>query len=1702
MNTFEFEITIQSKSGDYSWPIVLRCKPLHGLTTHSSGILQLSQDDFYKLTQEQENEKAYGIILGKALFRGNVRDTFVRALSKSSQDCPLRILLSIEAADNDQVRTLHWERLCAPIDNDDSWQLLARDQRVPFSRYIPSPIDRRFPPIGRRDLRALVLVASPANIGKFQLAPFDVETVVSRVKEALGQIHPDILANNVAGALGPPTLQELSKQLTNAKKPYTLLHFVCHGKLIDNGETVLYWAQADNQVLLVTGTELLDELSNIGGRRGLPHFAFLCTCESADPRAEGALGGLAQRLVRELGMPAVIAMTRKVSVETGLALGQNFYRRLRESGEVDTALQEATAGLSKRHDITVPALFSRLGGRPLFSDRLEDRELTDEEINDGIEKLRQLLQERAPNASVLKQRFETQVKTLKDTRGAELRTARQQRQQAIVELNNLCEQVIEISFDALAALDKEPPEYKAECPFPGLSSFAEKKYHKFFFGRDELIRDLQKEVAKDNFLAVIGTSGSGKSSVVLAGLIPKLKEEELSLQCADMTPGKEPLERLSKVSEQHSILVVDQFEEVFTLCEDKADRVEFIKKLLNFADRRKVVITMRADFLGECTFYPELRKRIETRQKLVGPMQPAELITAMKMQADKADLRFEAGLSDSIVNDVKKEAGAMPLLQYALQELWKRRHGPWLCHEEYQAIGRVEQAIAKTADDFYNSLPASEQEQVRNIFLRLTRMDANALQGKTGRDTRRRVELEDLVSAGSDLAVTKKLVQQLAGEKARLVVTSRNEATEKDEVEVAHEALISYWPKLQKWLDENRNDLLLRQDINDAAEKWQQHQEQLDKDSYLTHKGGRLEDAEKLLKQPKLVHLNPLEADYVKACVELRDRQIREEDKRKQRELEQERKARQAAQRATVITLIAAPLVTALFIAVGINWRARKIEEIRNFNESSKVLLASNKTFDALITSLQAGKKLKQLILPPSELQKQLRRTLQQTLIKDKGIKEFNRIEGHKDEIRSVTFSPDGKIIATASKNKTVQLWSMNGEKFKTLLHGGEVSKVLFSPNSQIIATISSDQNVTVWNTKGDKIKTFQHDGRPSSLVFSPDGQMIATVSGDRKAVIWRIDTEEPKILNYTQVMDVKFSPDGKKFIYSTLLGTKLSSIEGKEITSLFPYYIPSTQTCFSHDGKIIATGNFRDNTIKLWSSEGQLLKVLTGHKTVVSSINFSSNGNTFVSTDLNGVVKLWSAGGDKSTTLLHDAPVLLQTVKFSPDSQIIITADKNKIIKLWRWNGQLLKTLTGHQATINAVSFSPDGQTIATASNDNTVKLWSRDGKELKTLYHNYAVLDVSFKADGKTIVTIDKNQTVKFWNHHILNLKTLEGHKESVNLVTFSPDGKTIATASYDTTVKLWSRNGKEIKTLPGPSHWIYGISFSPDNQMIAFGCHLGILKLGNIRDNNLRTVGSDSDKRIDSVSFSPDGKMIATGESDGFVKLWNRDQGIRELKHTLVKHKDTVTSISFSPDGKTFATASDDRTARLWSINGEELKILSGHRDSVLSVIFSPDGKTITTLSKDGMLKLWSRDGKELETIQYGDVFESVSFSPDGKIIASANGDNTVKLWSRDGDLLETLFGHQDKVLSVSFSPDGKIIGTASDDKSAIIWNLALDKWTSLLNKELDELMVDGCNWVRDYLKNPSANLSESDRHLCHGIGAASNLHKANRDLAASS
>jgi hypothetical protein len=375
-----FQITIQRKSGD-RWPVVVEeSKPGVFLPIRKEGVLKVDEAEL----KGQQTPKNYGTLLGMALFRDDVRDAFVQALRESA-GC-LRVLLFIEDI---QARTWRWERLCAPLDG--IWNFLALDQRVPFSLYLPSLTDRLFPPIGRRDLRALVLVASPEDLERYRLDQFDVQATTTSVLRALGEIPCDVLAA-VEGAIGPPTLDALCDCLT--KEPYTLLHVVSHGNYMA-GDTNLFLAGVEQLLERVEGTRLLERLRRLGSAHGLPRFVFLATCESANPEAEGALGGLAQNLVRELGMPAVVAMTDRVSVKTAQALAEGFYRQLREHGEVDRALVEATAAIAGHYDVTVPALFSRLGGRPLFSDTL-DRSLTPMEIELGLSRLQEFLKERAP----------------------------------------------------------------------------------------------------------------------------------------------------------------------------------------------------------------------------------------------------------------------------------------------------------------------------------------------------------------------------------------------------------------------------------------------------------------------------------------------------------------------------------------------------------------------------------------------------------------------------------------------------------------------------------------------------------------------------------------------------------------------------------------------------------------------------------------------------------------------------------------------------------------------------------------------------------------------------------------------------------------------------------------------------------------------------------------------------------------------------------------------------------------------------------------------------------------------------------------------------------------------------------------------------------------------------------------------------------
>jgi len=477
----------------------------------------------------------------------------------------------------------------------------------------------------------------------------------------------------------------------------------------------------------------------------------------------------------------------------------------------------------------------------------DDLPLSSDEIENGLTRFAQYLPERAP---VLQDQFSSIAKKLRATLGADQNSLspalKAQREDGVNRMKLMCMEVTDIYFRAIC-LGQNPPPYDSRPPFLGLFAFRPED-REFFFGRDALVQKLIARIKVHPFLAVLGASGSGKSSLVMAGLIPALEA-----QMSYLTPSSAPLSQLLTAKESASaktVFVIDQFEELFTHPHDATERANFIRALLEITRTNRVVITMRADFWGEVAIYSDLKQAMQEHQELIAPMNVDELHSAMEQQAAVVGLRFDPTLSETILAEVKGEPGAMPLLQHALWELWNRRHGLWIKAEEYQAFGGVKQAIASTAEEVYASCSDFERNRVRDIFLRLTRLDETS----EGRDTRRRVLIEELIPANSDISVTLKLLNRLAD--ARLIVK-----TEKD-VEVAHEALIRHWVKLRVWLDEDREGLQLHQHLSDSAHQWESRGlEQGD-----LYRGARLKQIQEWMKNHSSL-LSPLERDFLKASL-------------------------------------------------------------------------------------------------------------------------------------------------------------------------------------------------------------------------------------------------------------------------------------------------------------------------------------------------------------------------------------------------------------------------------------------------------------------------------------------------------------------------------------------------------------------------------------------------------------------------------------------------------------------------------------------------------------------------------------------------------------------------------------------------------------------------------------------------------------------
>ncbi|HEY1294256.1 MAG TPA: helix-turn-helix domain-containing protein, partial [Chloroflexota bacterium] len=687
-------------------------------------------------------------------------------------------------------------------------------------------------------------------------------------------------------------------------------------------------------------------------------------------------------------------------------------------------------------------------------------------------------------------------------------------------------------------LEAPPALATAECPYRGLEAFDE-EHADLFFGREAAVQRLLEQLKSSRFVAVIAPSGSGKSSLVRAGLLPALRQSSMTgipdwVVCK-FTPGPAPLNALatellqlpergglqrsvarmgrdsralhqsvSVALARHApsarlVCVVDQFEEIFTQCPDEDQRSQFIANLLYAASvpdgRTVVILTMRADFYAHCAAYPELAAQLSAHQYLLGPLDRAGTRLAISAPAERLGLTFEPGLVDMIAEEVAGEPGALPLLEHALLEVWARRQGHVLTLEGYRASGGVQGALAQRADSIFLALDPREQEVAREVLLRLTEP------GETTEDTRRRATMDELVASASERDLTRRVTLALAD--GRLLTTSGGGQQGEAWVEVAHEALIRSWPRLRQWVDEDRAALRVRRRLTEAAREW----ERLARDDGALYRAGVLAEALEL-RDRKRTSLNELELEFLDAGVALQNRELR---------------ARNRGRRVAVLALCGG-LVLALLLGglAALQWQRAESER--------GVALGRELAFEADAARKGAGVLLPRSVLLAAEsLSRFPPRDPEPTLRQGLALLARPLLTVPQSGHASAAYSPDGQYLATGDASGISVVRAVaDGHLVSSMVLGAPVRAIAWSPDSRSLATAGEDGGIRVWDpAAASPLERFDQPAAAYALAFSPDSSKLAAASVDSTTRVWDRAAHTALQLPTAATFVDRFSPDG-----------------------------------------------------------------------------------------------------------------------------------------------------------------------------------------------------------------------------------------------------------------------------------------------------------------------------------------------------------------------------------------------------------------------------------------------------------------------------------------------------------------------------------------------------------------------------------------------
>ena len=1103
-------------------------------------------------------------------------------------------------------------------------------------------------------------------------------------------------------------------------------------------------------------------------------------------------------------------------------------------------------------------------------------------------------------------------------------------------------------------------------PYRGLWVF-EEQHAPFFFGREADVQQLLERLRTGRFVAIVGASGSGKSSLARAGLVPALRSGALpgsgDWPLTVIRPGAHPLETLAAAAaalgdsrglanvltdlrhderglhlslqfaladrpqEQRAVIVIDQLEEAFTLCEDADERARAFDNLVYAASRpggRSVVaLTIRADFYPRLAEHRELAQMVERHQELVGAMGPVALRQAIEGPAQRAGLTLEPGLTDAILDDVGEDPGALPLLEHALLETWRRREAGLLTLDGYVRSGGVHKALAARADEVFGSL-GDAQGVARRLLLRL------AQPGEGVEDTRRRAPLSELLgaSAGADATTVQEIIDRFT--EARLL-TSARDAHGRPSVELAHEALIRGWPLLRAWIDDGRVGLVLQRRLIESADDWNLHERDEDR----LFRGSRLADTATWSRQPD-VWLTGLEHEFLEAS------------------LARERRARGARRRRLIGALIAfaVALVTISAVAVIALDQRRDALSSKAIASSRALAAASNAelTTDPTLSLTLALGAWARSRTPEANVA--LREA---TAASDQ---QLGRLEVDSRTAYTAAFSPDGTLLVTGGYDGLVKVWDVARRQ--------PVAQVARSETSLMTAR-------------------FSRDGTRIALGFD-NGRLLVT---DRA-----LRTFQPVLEAEGPIVDVAFDSTGTRLAAAAGELVEVLSLDGRHSEHTLRGHSGGVWSVdFSSDGHRVVSGGFADSSVLLWDADSgsEVGRMRASGTTVTARLSPDGERILGAATD----VRVWRASDGTLLRTASSGGRPLYTAAFSGDGTRIAAAGDDGAVRIWSAaGGPPLVVLRGHLAKVRSVDFGPRADRIVSASEDATARIWHAGPAVAWDAEDTEAVV---FAPDGRTVTGGSSDGTTRIWDAASGRLKDELPGADGWTAAEFSPDGDQVLVSSLAAgTAQLWSPERDRARVFVKVKPWeLNGARFDRTGRRVVYIGGAGADVVLRPLDGGREVSFSGVEDSMNDARLSPTGGVMAAAGSSGTIAVWRVDRPDRP--RLLPGHTGEVTTFAFNPRGDRIATAGADRTLRVWDVRSGASRVLDRHVQDVTSAMFSPDGRSILSASKDGTVRLWDVGGRLPSVVheaREGSVLDA-AFSADGRLIATTGYDGTVRI-----------------------------------------------------------------------------------------------------------